>query len=414
MVMIFSVLKLFITGHVIRVLPFKKAYQIKKFSPLSSFLYLYPIQSGGDISEEWNKAIQMEVPEQVYKLEEESQKETKLITECVLTILQDEERKRVPYNSSSKLDTSLEVMNIERLSVTDLMEVSLLIPNIFQSSPHNWGPALGLPDSGFPEYMKSYLSEPLLIEELGCFGIRNKISSKFIGAIILENMSSADKHKEEKESKDFKELEGSEIDSNTSTLENKVYLENPGEVKEDKEEMDKKEVDPVLNQAYLAITGLLEECEEFFRLEYLQRCNKGDIGYKMDSKFAYVGNETIIDNGGAFFYILISVYFSFLFSSAINLYLIFCFLSAYIAIDDSCRGKGMAGKLIDTSLKRMVENNYEFAVAYCVSPNARHVFQKQGFELWGQIPYSSYILNGRHPYSTLPDEVSVLVKKISS
>lgn len=46
------------------------------------------------------------------------------------------------------------------------------------------------------------------------------------------------------------------------------------------------------------------------------------------------------------------------------------------------------------------------------SPNARHVFQKQGFELWGHIPYKSFDLNGTYPYSTLPDEVSVLVKKL--
>jgi hypothetical protein len=46
------------------------------------------------------------------------------------------------------------------------------------------------------------------------------------------------------------------------------------------------------------------------------------------------------------------------------------------------------------------------------SPNARHVFEKQGFELWGQIPYKSYELNGKFPYSILPDEVSILVKKM--
>jgi hypothetical protein len=40
------------------------------------------------------------------------------------------------------------------------------------------------------------------------------------------------------------------------------------------------------------------------------------------------------------------------------------------------------------------------------------VFEKQGFELWGQIPYKSYELNGKFPYSTVPDEVSVLVKKL--
>jgi hypothetical protein len=36
----------------------------------------------------------------------------------------------------------------------------------------------------------------------------------------------------------------------------------------------------------------------------------------------------------------------------------------------------------------------------------------QGFELWGQIPYKSYEQNGNFPYSVVPDEASILVKKL--
>lgn len=159
----------------------------------------------------------------------------------------------------------MEALQIKLLSITDLEEVSVLIPKIFQSSRHNWGPALGLPDSGFPEYMKNYLSEPMLIEELGCFGVRFEGNSKLVGALVLENGPPL-----------VKEEEGEE----------------KGESKEEKKEGS--EVDPALSEAYQAITGLLAESEELFRSEYLRRYDQGVIGYKMDSKLAYIGNEIYI------------------------------------------------------------------------------------------------------------------------
>eukprot|EP00596_Hydrurales_sp_CCMP1899_P002796 CAMPEP_0119047278 /NCGR_PEP_ID=MMETSP1177-20130426/52196_1 /TAXON_ID=2985 /ORGANISM="Ochromonas sp, Strain CCMP1899" /LENGTH=277 /DNA_ID=CAMNT_0007021653 /DNA_START=231 /DNA_END=1061 /DNA_ORIENTATION=+ len=277
--------------------------------------------------------MNIEVPDQT------SLKETEITTGTTLSIQQQEERKNVTINSKMQMNDELDALHIKLLSITDLDEVSVLIPKIFQTSRHNWGPALGLPDIGFPDYMKTYLSEPMLIEELGCFGVRFEGNSKLVGALILENGPPLEVKKKEESNKDEGE--------------------------------DGPEVSPVLLEAYQAITGLLAECEELFRSEYLRRHDQGDTGYKMDSKLAYV---------------------------------------AYIAIDESCRGRGVAGTLVDTGLKKMIDNSYEFAVAYCVSPNARHVFEKQGFELWGQIPYKSYEQNGKFPYSVLPDEVSILVK----
>lgn len=49
-----------------------------------------------------------------------------------------------------------------------------------------------------------------------------------------------------------------------------------------------------------------------------------------------------------------------------SLILIYIYNLAYIAVDESCRGKGVAGKLVGTGLKKMIDNSYEFAVAYCV------------------------------------------------
>jgi hypothetical protein len=250
----FSVLKfVLVTSNVIiRALPFKKGYQISKFQHVTKFLPLNSIRGTGENSLECNGIMNIEVPDQT------SLKAAEITTGSTLSIQQqEEERKSVTSNSKSQMNDKLDALHIKLLSITDLDEVSVLIPKIFQTSRHNWGPALGLPDSGFPDYMKTYLSEPMLIEELGCFGVRFEGNLKLVGALILENGPPLEVKKKDENSKDEGE--------------------------------DGPEISPVLLEAYQAISGLLEECEELFRSEYLRRHDQGDIGYKMDSKLAYVG-----------------------------------------------------------------------------------------------------------------------------
>jgi hypothetical protein len=257
----FSVLKLaLVTSHVIlRVSPFKRGYQINRFQTAATFIPLNSIHGDGENTLDLNSIVNIEVPDQTYELEK-SLKDTKLTTGTTLSIQElVVESERV----TNQMNDNMEALHIKLLSITDLEEVSVLIPKIFQSSRHNWGPALGLPDSGFSEYMKTYLPEPMLIEELGCFGVRFEGNSKLVGALVLENGPPLVKKEEEK-----------------------------GENKE-KEEEDPK-VDPALLEAYQAITGILAESEELFRSEYLRRLDQGVIGYKMDSKLAYVGNEISI------------------------------------------------------------------------------------------------------------------------
>jgi hypothetical protein len=190
MACMFSILRLIVTSNVIRVLPYKKAYQISMFLPVTTFMPLYQIQNQNS----------------------ESLKESELTTLGAILTARPEEDNKFTYNSTGQKNANVVGLCIERLSLTDLEELSVLIPKIFQSSLHNWGSALGLNPSGFPEYMETYLSEPLLIEELGCFGVRSETSGRFIGALVLENgppLEAKEKEKE-KEKMDEKEDESSE------------------------------------------------------------------------------------------------------------------------------------------------------------------------------------------------------------
>ena len=58
-------------------------------------------------------------------------------------------------------------------------------------------------------------------------------------------------------------------------------------------------------------------------------------------------------------------------------------------------------------------DNCSLITAYCVSPKATKVFLNQGFTIWGQIPYQSYIYKNRIPYQILPDEISIVVKDLT-
>lgn len=137
----------------------------------------------------------------------------------------------------------------------------------------------------------------------------------------------------------------------------------------------------IYKEPYDAIEGLLEACTTVFFRELLQR-NPEDYS-KLQTKERKSG------------YI------------------------SWIATDEAHRRKYIANSLIQHACERMKEEpfNYDYAIAYCVGPAATKTFIKEGFELWRRIEYKSFAMKGEdgldiHPYSTLPDEVSVVVKKL--
>ena len=87
-----------------------------------------------------------------------------------------------------------------------------------------------------------------------------------------------------------------------------------------------------------------------------------------------------------------------------------CGYIAWMAVDPSLRRNGMCLAMVQEATRRM-QTDYDYVIAYCTSPKSRKVFLKAGYDVWGEIKYSSFEVNGNCPYESLPDEVSIMVKK---
>jgi GNAT superfamily N-acetyltransferase len=123
-------------------------------------------------------------------------------------------------------------------------------------------------------------------------------------------------------------------------------------------------MDPKLLFAYRAIDGIMKECKYIFERELTNRhC-------RLDSKCGYV---------------------------------------AWIAVDESSRGVGIAGELIKRGTTLLRDSGCRYSVAFTVSPIATKAFEKAGYAKWGSVTYKEYELDGKYPFSILPDEVSVMV-----
>ena len=148
-----------------------------------------------------------------------------------------------------------------------------------------------------------------------------------------------------------------------------------GEEVEGAEEDEAATIDANTLFAYQAIDGILIECKNIFRQEF--RIKHDTINpelYNLDSKCGYV---------------------------------------AWIAVDESVHGMGLAGELVRTGSDIMRNSGCRFAIAFTVNPRATFVFEKEGYERWGYIAYKDYELDGKRPFSALPDEVSIMVCDLS-
>ena len=125
--------------------------------------------------------------------------------------------------------------------------------------------------------------------------------------------------------------------------------------------------DEALLFAYRAIDGIMQECKGIFKTEF--KAKPRDT-FALDSKCGYV---------------------------------------AWIAVDDTARGRGIAGALVRDGNALLRQAGCRYAVAYTVSPEATRVFRREGYAIWGTVVYKDYTIDGRRPFEVLPDEVSVMV-----
>eukprot|EP01041_Mallomonas_annulata_P002310 gene2310-4500_t len=87
----------------------------------------------------------------------------------------------------------------------------------------------------------------------------------------------------------------------------------------------------------------------------------------------------------------------------------YCYV-AWIAVRDQDRKTGVAAAMLRHATDDLRHLGYKYAIAYCASPTSTRAFVREGYEIWGKIPYSEFELANERPFAILPDEVSVVVK----
>lgn len=91
-----------------------------------------------------------------------------------------------------------------------------------------------------------------------------------------------------------------------------------------------------------------------------------------------------------------------------------CTYIAWMGVLPPHRRRGLVSLLIDKATLESEQLGYHLSVAYCTSPKSRDAFVKAGYSLWGAIPYAGCEVNGSFPFSSIPDEVSIVVKSLPS
>jgi hypothetical protein len=139
----------------------------------------------------------------------------------------------------------------------------------------------------------------------------------------------------------------------------------------------------VLKEPYDAISGILDACNVLFHKEFQSR--------KPSDFEAFIEKKLL------------------------------CGYVAWIATREEYRKKyRIASQLISHSDEIMKgAKNYEYSVAYCVHPISTNVFLKNGYDAWSHVNYHNFSMkdsedNIVYPFSKIPDEVTIVVKKLQS
>lgn len=248
-------------------------------------------------------------------------------------------------SASTKNVTDSRVV-VNRLSMDEVGPAAELFSRAFPlSGEHSWSRALGM-DRTLDGYMASKLTDSIESPTYGVLAARLKQDDETKMNLVGCLIL------EFTESPMVSHDEGNDVDGDKTEGE---------ATNEDKHQPDEKTMN-----AYLAIGGIMGECRSIVNRELQERHGNDAAGMKL----GYV---------------------------------------AWIAVDEACRGNGLASALIRDCNKVFLASGCNYAVAFTMSPTATLVFQKNGFERWGHITYADYELNGKRPFGILPDELSVMV-----
>ena len=88
---------------------------------------------------------------------------------------------------------------------------------------------------------------------------------------------------------------------------------------------------------------------------------------------------------------------------------------AFLGTSPAFRKRGVADALVRASLDVAKKRGFRVAMALCTSPASTRIMSRAGFECWDQVEYASFSMpNGRVPFASLPDGMSVMVRRVSS
>ena len=127
-----------------------------------------------------------------------------------------------------------------------------------------------------------------------------------------------------------------------------------------------------------AMHALVHQCKSVFHREFLRRqrgetCSRDTLMFHEDSQVAFF---------------------------------------AWLATDQSVRGQGVGGQLVDMALKHIKKTEYTHGLVFAASPTSARVFERAGFEKWGSVKYASFQYGNRYPFASLRDGCDVLVKSL--
>jgi len=242
---------------------------------------------------------------------------------------------------------------VNRLSMDDVGVAQNLFTRCFPlSATHSWSRALGL-NRTLDGYMASYLPIHIQNPHLGCIAARcSRLLEKDETNMDLVGALLLEFMKSPKE----------EEENQTRADDGKNHDDDKGTTQQ---------LDEATSFAYTAIDGLMNECRGIFHRQLQDKY--GDDALQI--KCGYV---------------------------------------AWIAVDEHFRGTGVASALICNGNKLLKDSGCRYAVAFTMSPRSTRAFQKNGYERWGFVTYSTYELDGKRPFSILPDELSVMVCDLES
>jgi GNAT superfamily N-acetyltransferase len=85
---------------------------------------------------------------------------------------------------------------------------------------------------------------------------------------------------------------------------------------------------------------------------------------------------------------------------------------AFLGVSSEHRRQRIGEHLVIKGVENAKIDGYRIGLAFCTSPKSRALFEKLGFESWGEVVYKDFKLpsDGSIPFASIPDSTTVMCK----